>query len=85
MADTLKQNTEVRVEVRGHTDSTGSAETNRDLSHRRAMAVRDVLIQLGVSRSRVTAVGYGEDYPIASNETHAGRTANRRVELHRID
>ncbi len=85
VAGQLQDNPDVRVEVRGHTDSTGSAETNRDLSHRRAMAVRDVLIQLGVSPSRVTAVGYGEDSPIDRNDTREGRARNRRVELHRID
>jgi outer membrane protein OmpA-like peptidoglycan-associated protein len=84
VAESLKANPGVRVEVRGHTDATGSAETNRDLSHRRAMAVRDVLIQLGIAPSRVTAVGYGEDYPIAPNDTAAGRARNRRVELQRI-
>ena len=85
VADSLNEHPTVRVEVRGHTDSTGSAETNRDISHRRAMAVRDVLIQLGISASRVTAVGYGEDYPIAPNDTREGRAKNRRVELHRIN
>lgn len=85
MADLLKQNSEIRVEVRGHTDATGSAELNRELSQRRAVAVRDVLIQLGVAPSRVTAVGYGQDYPIAPNDTAEGRAKNRRVELHRIN
>jgi outer membrane protein OmpA-like peptidoglycan-associated protein/opacity protein-like surface antigen len=84
VADSLKRNPEVRVEVRGHTDATGSAEVNRQLSHRRAIAVRDFLIQLGVNPSRITAVGFGEDYPRASNETAEGRAANRRVELHRL-
>ncbi|MEZ4387928.1 MAG: OmpA family protein [Candidatus Krumholzibacteriia bacterium] len=84
VADSLKQNPDVRVEVRGHTDSVGAAEVNRQLSHRRAIAVRDFLIQLGVNPSRITAVGFGEDYPVASNETPQGRAANRRVELHRI-
>jgi outer membrane protein OmpA-like peptidoglycan-associated protein/opacity protein-like surface antigen len=85
VAASLEANPEVRVEVRGHTDATGSAETNRDLSQRRAMAVRDVLIQLGIAPSRVTAVGYGEDYPVAPNDTAAGRAKNRRVELQRIE
>jgi len=84
VTDSLKANPDVRVEVRGHTDATGSSEVNRQLSHRRAMAVRDFLIQLGVMPSRITAVGFGEDYPVASNETREGRLANRRVELHRI-
>ena len=85
VADDFKSHPEIRVEVRGHTDSTGAADTNRDLSQRRAMAVRDVLIQLGVSPSRVTAMGYGEDRPIAPNDTRDGRAKNRRVELVRID
>ena len=84
VAESLQRNPGVRVEVRGHTDSVGAAETNRQLSHRRAIAVRDFLIQLGVGPSRITAVGYGEDYPVASNATREGRAANRRVELHRI-
>ena len=84
VAESLKRNPDVRVEVRGHTDSVGAAETNRQLSHRRAIAVRDFLIQLGVGPSRITAVGYGEDYPVAPNTTKEGRAANRRVELHRI-
>ncbi len=85
VAGDLQGNPDIRVEVRGYTDSTGSAETNRALSHRRAMAVRDVLIQLGVAPSRVTAAGFGADQPIASNDTREGRAKNRRVELHRID
>jgi len=83
-ADQLQRHPEIRVEVRGHTDAVGAAENNRDLSQRRAMAVRDVLIQLGVGASRITAVGYGEDYPIATNDTAEGRAKNRRVELQRI-
>jgi len=85
VADSLKDNPTVRVEIRGHTDSTGNAELNRDLSHQRASAVRDVLIQLGVEPQRLVAVGYGEDYPIADNGTPSGRGRNRRVEIHRID
>lgn len=85
MADLLKQHSQVRIEVRGHTDATGSPELNRELSQRRAVAVRDALILLGVAPSRITAVGYGPDYPIAPNNTAEGRQKNRRVELQRID
>ncbi len=85
VARSLEAYPNVLIEVRGHTDSVGPAESNRDLSHRRAMAVRDALIQLGVNPSRITAVGYGEDYPIATNSTAEGRTANRRVEIHRLE
>ncbi len=84
VANSLAQNPDVVIEVRGHTDAQGAAETNRDLSQRRAIAVREVLIQMGVPSTHVTAVGYGEDQPIADNATADGRAKNRRVELHRI-
>ena len=71
---------EVPVEIGGHTDNTGSASYNRRLSQRRADAVRDMLVnQYGISAQRITAKGYGEDQPIASNDTPGGRQANRRV------
>ncbi len=84
VANSLVENPDVLVEVRGHTDAQGAAETNRDLSQRRAIAVREVLIQMGVASMRITAVGYGEDQPIADNATAEGRAKNRRVELQRV-
>jgi len=85
VAVTLQAWPEKHVEVRGHTDNTGSPEGNRDLSHRRAMSVRDSLIQLGVSPARLTAVGYGQDFPVADNSTADGRRMNRRVEVQILD
>ena len=76
---------QVRVEVQGHTDDQGDAGANRDLSRRRAEAVRQYLVRAGVAADRLTAVGYGEDLPIADNTTGSGRAANRRVELVRTD
>jgi outer membrane protein OmpA-like peptidoglycan-associated protein len=73
------------VEIQGHTDSSGSAELNRNLSMLRAEAVRNYLIGKGVDGGRLTAVGYGEDLPVADNSTREGRAANRRVELVRTD
>ena len=68
------------VVVEGHTDSSGSADYNRKLSQRRADAVAKVLVDsLGVDASRVSAVGYGEDKPIADNSTKEGQERNRRV------
>ncbi|WP_460220290.1 OmpA family protein [Psychroserpens sp. MEBiC05023] len=67
--------------IGGHTDSVGSKATNQALSERRANAVRDYLIANGINADRLTATGYGEDYPIASNSTRAGRKENRRVEV----
>ena len=84
LAEALVARPEAMVEVRGHTDSTGDAEANRELSARRATAVRDALVRRGVAPGQVRAVGYGEDIPRATNETRAGRAVNRRVELHRI-
>jgi outer membrane protein OmpA-like peptidoglycan-associated protein len=71
--------------VGGYTDSSGSAELNRDISRQRAESVRQYLLMRGIDESRVTAVGYGEDYPIADNATAEGRAANRRVEIKRTD
>ena len=85
LADSLRAYPDAKIEVRGHTDNTGSAESNRALSHRRALAVRETLIRQGVAPDRVTAIGYGEDYPVASNATPTGREQNRRVEIVRID
>jgi outer membrane protein OmpA-like peptidoglycan-associated protein len=69
------------VDVIGHTDNTGSAGYNQDLSSRRAQAVAGVLLEQGVSPSRVRAYGRGEDAPVASNLTPEGRQLNRRVEV----
>lgn len=81
LAEFLKQNPTRNVLIEGHTDSTGSEATNLELSRRRAEAVREFLITSGVSPDRVSARGHGETYPIASNDTAAGRQQNRRVEV----
>ncbi|MEF3048603.1 OmpA family protein [Pseudotabrizicola sp. L79] len=70
-----------RIEVIGHTDNTGSAAYNYDLSQRRASAVSAVLTQNGVPYGRITTIGRGFDQPIASNATPQGRAQNRRVEI----
>lgn len=72
---------EARIEVGGHTDSGGSTRRNRDLSQARADAVVDYLANAGILRERLTAVGYGETRPIASNDNEEGRAQNRRIEL----
>ena len=73
---------ESHVEIAGHTDSTGSASVNRNLSRARAANVARFLVEVGgIPASQVTATGYGEERPVASNETAAGRAANRRVEV----
>ncbi len=81
VADNLNRYPETRVEVIGHTDNTGSAAYNQDLSQRRAMSVAAILRGAGVSGGRVVAYGRGEDMPVASNLTPEGRAQNRRVEI----
>jgi len=85
VAQSLIDNPGVNVEVGGHTDNTGSAAANLRLSQARANAVRDYLIGKGVDAGRMTARGYGQANPIASNATATGRAANRRVELNRTN
>ena len=70
--------------VEGHTDSVGSASLNQKLSESRANSVRDFLIDKGIGSDRLTAIGYGEAKPIATNNTRAGRAQNRRVEINLV-
>ncbi|MCK4237410.1 MAG: OmpA family protein, partial [Candidatus Krumholzibacteria bacterium] len=76
---------EVRIEIRGYTDSVGGYEYNLKLSERRADAVKQYVINSGISADRITAKGYGEDDPISSNKTASGRAENRRIEFHRLN
>lgn len=78
---TLRANESAKVEVAGHTDSTGDAKYNLWLSQRRAETVRTFLMKAGIDGERITAVGYGEAEPEFDNATREGRIANRRVEL----
>jgi OmpA-OmpF porin, OOP family len=70
-----------KIWIEGHTDERGSMEYNRELSQKRAEAVRDYLISRGVAGNRLMAKGFGREYPVASNDTVEGRAANRRVEF----
>lgn len=69
------------LEVEGHTDSVGSNEYNQKLSERRAASARDYLVQQGLSSTAISSQGFGEERPVASNETASGRQQNRRVEI----
>ena len=80
-AKILKENPEVRLELAGYTDGTGTEVYNKGLSDRRSKAVLDYLVSKGIAASRMRAAGYGEFDPAASNKTEAGRAKNRRVEL----
>ncbi len=77
----LKANTQIRLEISGHTDNTGSAVYNRQLSEKRARSVYDYLINNGVDPKRLLTKGYGPDAPVASNDSEEGRTLNRRIEF----
>ncbi|MFQ5699917.1 MAG: OmpA family protein, partial [Myxococcota bacterium] len=79
--DALRRYPNLRVEVAGHTDSTGDATYNQALSERRARAVADYLVSKGIAASRLRVAGYGEGRPIADNSTRGGRAQNRRTEL----
>jgi len=81
LADFLKQNPQQKVSIEGHTDSTGSNSLNQKVSERRANAVKAALINTGISSDRITTHGYGEEMPIAGNDTAASRQMNRRVEI----
>jgi len=70
--------------VEGHTDSQGGESTNQALSEKRANSVRDFLIAEGIGADRLTAIGYGESKPIASNNTRSGRAQNRRTEINLV-
>ena len=70
-----------RIRIEGHTDATGPAALNLRLSQQRAEAVRSALVERGIDPGRMDAVGMGEDFPIASNETEDGRASNRRVDV----
>ena len=81
LANTLLANEQIKVQIAGHTDNVGSTADNLLLSQQRAKSVVQALIQRGVAQSRLSAVGYGETQPIATNDSEAGRQQNRRTEF----
>jgi outer membrane protein OmpA-like peptidoglycan-associated protein len=81
LASFLGEYPEKTVRVEGHTDNVGTEEYNLDLSERRALSVKEALVQVGVDASRIDTIGLGESTPITDNTTAAGRLKNRRVEI----
>jgi outer membrane protein OmpA-like peptidoglycan-associated protein len=77
----LKEYPERKAVIEGFTDSVGSDASNQSLSGRRAEAVRSALLGMGVGAERISAMGYGESYPVAGNDSAGGRQMNRRVEI----
>lgn len=82
IADIIDDYPNVAFRIEGHTDSSGSNRINQKLSEKRAQSVMNYLIEKGLPSEKMTAVGYGEERPIADNDTPEGRKTNRRVEIH---
>lgn len=81
VATAIKSKPTIKIRIEGHTDNKGKAKYNKDLSEKRAKAVREFLIKEGVAPDRMIAIGYGAEKPIADNGTEEGRDLNRRVEF----
>jgi len=84
VSNTLSANPQVNVAVEGHTDSDGDNAYNKDLSQRRAQSVVKYLVSKNVDANNLKANGFGEEQPVASNDTAEGKAQNRRVELNRL-
>jgi outer membrane protein OmpA-like peptidoglycan-associated protein len=82
--ETLRDNTQIVVEIHGYTDNTGTAARNLKLSQERAAAVREWLVAKGIAGERLTARGFGAQNPIAPNDTAENRAKNRRIEFERV-
>jgi outer membrane protein OmpA-like peptidoglycan-associated protein len=81
LASSLEKYPNTRIMIVGHTDTQGGTDRNQSLSERRAQALASFLEQVGVNRSRMTALGRGDAEPVATNDTDAGRQWNRRIEI----
>lgn len=81
LADFMKQYPDRRVSIEGHTDNIGTPAYNTELSQRRADAVKSQLVGMGIAGDRISTVGYGKNFPVASNDTDTNRAINRRVEV----
>ena len=84
VVNTMKENPEIEVEIRGYTDNTGNKNFNYKISQRRADSVKEYLVRNGIDSSRIQTKGFGPEEPIAPNNTKEGRAKNRRIEFYRI-
>jgi len=80
----LKSNSSLKVSVEGHTDNVGDAASNKKLSNDRAKAIMDALVAKGINKTRLSAIGWGQEKPTADNRSEDGRAKNRRVEIVKI-
>jgi len=81
IASLLRDNPELQLSIEGHTDNVGSPASNKALSIERAQTVMAAVVEKGIDASRLTAVGWGQEKPIAPNRSEEGRAKNRRVEI----
>lgn len=81
VAEVMKNHSDYKLTIDGYTDNTGDSKHNHELSYKRAEAAKARLIEDGISANRITTHGYGEERPIATNDTPEGRAKNRRVEF----
>jgi len=81
IAALMKAHTDLKLSIEGHTDNVGTAASNKTLSEQRAKAVLDAVVKQGIAANQMTAVGWGQDKPVADNRAEEGRAKNRRVEI----
>lgn len=81
----LKNNPELKIAINGYTDNSGNKEHNQKLSENRALSVKNEIVNAGIPSDRLTSNGYGQESPLADNNTHEGKTQNRRVELVKLN
>jgi outer membrane protein OmpA-like peptidoglycan-associated protein len=81
IAALLKAYPELKVSIEGHTDNVGTAQSSMALSSQRAKSVMNAIVQKGIAATRLTALGWGQEKPIADNRSEEGKTKNRRVEI----
>ena len=84
VVDFMAHKKEARVEISGHTDNVGDPRANKTLSEKRAQACRNYIVTKGIDKKRLDAVGYGDERPIAPNDTDEGRQRNRRIEAREL-
>ncbi|HLK92106.1 MAG TPA: OmpA family protein [Polyangia bacterium] len=84
VVDFMNHKKEARVEISGHTDNVGNPQANKTLSQRRAQACLNYIVSKGIDKSRLTAVGEGDERPVAPNDSDEGRQRNRRIEAREL-
>ena len=81
LAEEMKKNPAMKIEIAGHTDNVGDANVNLQVSQKRASAIKTYLVEKGISEKRMIAKGYGKTAPVGDNNTEEGRSRNRRIEI----